>query len=61
MSDEETPVRLARIEEKLDQALDKLVDHENRVRFLERALWVAFGMASLLGAIGQDVVSALGG
>jgi hypothetical protein len=41
--------RLARIETKLDQALASHADHENRIRRLERALWMVGGFAAAGG------------
>lgn len=41
--------RLARIETRINNGItDKIQDHEKRVRFLERALWVAMGGFGLL-------------
>lgn len=53
--------RLARIEVKLDTVLSKHDDHERRIRWLERAIWVAVGLAaSLGGGIGAVVTKLLG-
>jgi hypothetical protein len=58
---DDTAVILARIETKLDTALTEVADHEQRLRRLERALWVATGAAAAGGgSIGALVVSALG-
>ena len=43
-------VVLARIETKLDAVLHEAADHEDRIRRLERALWMASGIAAAAGA-----------
>jgi len=45
-------VILARIEAKLDRALDDVRDHEGRIRSLESRSWVLAGMAAATGAGG---------
>ena len=47
---EAVEVVLARIETKLDAALREAQDHEDRIRRLERALWMASGIATAAGA-----------
>jgi ABC-type uncharacterized transport system permease subunit len=42
-------VTLARIEEKLDGALASGADHETRLRKLEKAAWMAVGLATAAG------------
>lgn len=42
-------VMLARLETKLDMALNTGVDHEGRIRGLERKIWQAAGVMSVLG------------
>jgi hypothetical protein len=66
-------VRLARIETKLDAMLARMadsetraqvghVDHETRLRRLERALWTATGLATAAGGtLGAIVSQLLGG
>ena len=36
--------RLARIETKMNGICDKQADHEKRIRFLERGMWLAVGV-----------------
>lgn len=49
MTEEALAVKLARIETKLDLALTQQFDHEGRIRKLEKAVWVATGVASACG------------
>lgn len=50
---------LVRIEQKLDQAIG---DHENRLRRVERVMWVALGLAAAGGVSGiGTLLSAAGG
>ena len=42
--------RLARIETKLDNALDKDKDHESRLRATERNQWFFSGIAAVIGS-----------
>lgn len=49
---ESLEVTLARIETKLDGALTQGVDHESRIRILERKIWQTAGLASVLGGGG---------
>lgn len=42
--------RLARIEEKIDQALKAVVDHEKRLRGLERFMAGSLAVAAIIGA-----------
>jgi len=52
-------VVMARIETKLDTALRTLADHETRIRWSERTIWLALGAgAASGGAIGAVVTSA---
>lgn len=51
MDDESLEVKLARIETKLDVALLQQIDHEGRIRKLERTVWTATGVASAAGGI----------
>lgn len=54
--------RLVRIEVKLDQALNQHLDHEARIRRLERVLWMAAGFAATAGGgVGALVANVLGG
>jgi hypothetical protein len=43
--------RLARIETKLDMKIEKVNDHEKRIRFLERYAFVFLGIFSLIALI----------
>lgn len=43
--------RLVRIETKLDSTLDRLDDHEKRIRRTEYVSWSASGAVALLAAI----------
>lgn len=43
--------RLVRIEEKLDQYKEYSDDHENRIRFLEKGLWMGLGIIGLIELI----------
>jgi hypothetical protein len=53
---------LARIETKLDKALDDLKDHETRLRVLEKKVWLATGLAALFaGGGGAWLNTLLGG
>lgn len=53
--------RLIRIESKLDTFLTTNVDHESRIRKLERALYLATGFAATLGGgVGTLVTRLLG-
>lgn len=40
---------VTRIETKLDGLMDSAKDHEDRIRALERKMWVAMGFASVAG------------
>lgn len=51
--------RVTRIEVKLDQALSRDADHETRIRRLERAFWVAAGVAAPAGGLVGAVVTRL--
>jgi hypothetical protein len=44
------PVALARIETKLDAMTARDLDHESRIRSLERALWLGIGFAAAIGS-----------
>lgn len=57
--DREVLDRLTRIEVKLDDSLARSVDHENRIRRLERALWLASGAASAGGGVVGAMISKL--
>lgn len=48
---ESTAVILARMEVKLDNSLNSLNDHENRLRVLEKKVWVASGGAGLISGV----------
>lgn len=50
-ADEEVPIgeRLARIEVKLDIWHQTHMDHEGRIRSLERRMWLAMGAAAVGG------------
>lgn len=47
--------RLARIEEKLDAALENVLDHEKRLRGLERFMWGSVAVAAFVGGIAAKV------
>jgi hypothetical protein len=51
-------VTLARVEGKLDVALTSSADHEERLRKLERAAWMAVGLATAAGGA-TGAISAL--
>jgi hypothetical protein len=51
-------VTLARVEGKLDGALASSSDHETRLRKLERAAWMAVGLATAAGGA-TGAISAL--
>lgn len=54
--------RLIRIESKLDSFLNTHIDHETRIRKLEKALWLATGFATTAGGgLGTLVSQLLGG
>ena len=56
-----TTVILARMEVKLDHALEDSKDHETRIRALERKVWVASGVVALLSSgLTTAVSNALG-
>ncbi len=56
------PVALARIETKLDNVMARDIDHEQRIRSLERALWLGIGFAAAVGsATGSLVAKLVGG
>lgn len=42
-------VTLMRVETKLDASLTRVDDHEARIRRLERAVWIAAGVAAASG------------
>jgi hypothetical protein len=48
--------RLTRIETKLDMKIEKLNDHEKRIRFLERYAFVLLGIFSLVVMIIETFV-----
>jgi len=52
---------VARMEGKLDGVLALGVDHETRIRKLERALWIAVGAGAAAGGGVAAVVSKLTG
>lgn len=60
MGDDLTELRvmIARIEGKLDGALSTNADHESRLRRLERAAWLAVGLATAAGGA-TGAISAL--
>lgn len=54
--------RLVRIETLLEIAINKDKDHEDRIRKLERWMWIATGLAGGIGGvIGQGVQALFGG
>lgn len=54
--------RLIRIEAKIDGFLNTHVDHEQRIRKLEKAVWLATGFATTAGGgLGALVSQLLGG
>lgn len=50
-------VILARMEVKLDHSLTRGEDHESRIRVLEKKVWAASGLASLLAGGGSAYLS----
>lgn len=46
--------RLTRIETKLDSKIEKLADHEKRIRFLERYAFMLLGVFGLIMLIIQS-------
>lgn len=46
--------RLTRIETKLDSKIEKLADHEKRIRFLERFAFMLLGIFGLIMVIIQS-------
>ena len=52
---------LIRVETKLDTALTRVEDHETRIRKVERAVWIAAGVASAggggIGAIASSFIA----
>ena len=48
---------LARIETKLDKALDDLKDHESRLRVLEKKIWLASGFVGVVSGGGAAWLS----
>lgn len=50
---------VARMEAKLDGALSLGIDHEARIRKLERALWVAVGAGAAAGGGVSAIISQL--
>jgi len=58
-------VAVARIETKIDTILgqhnDRLLDHETRLRGLEKARWWIAGAAGVLGAAGAQLAQFLPG
>ena len=46
--------RLTRIETKLDSKIEKLADHEKRIRFLERYAFMLLGVFGLIMIIIQS-------
>jgi len=60
--DREVLDRLTRIEVKLDAAMNRSEDHEDRLRRLERALWAATGAAAIIGGtVGGGLFRMFGG
>ncbi len=53
--------RLVRIETKLDRALADQADHEQRIRKVERVVWIAAGVAAAAGAAGGSVAGLITG
>lgn len=56
---EPVAVILARMEVKLDHALSQAADHETRIRALEKRVWVASGLASVLASVGVTYLNTL--
>lgn len=50
-------VLLARLETKLDIALARGEDHESRIRLLERKVWQAAGVATVISGSGAAALS----
>ena len=50
---------MVRVETKLDVVLGGHVDHESRIRRLERTVWVATGAAAVLGGMTGTIASNL--
>lgn len=51
--------RLARIETKLDGLTGSNVDHEARIRALERTKWLAIGAATAAGGLAGKIAGIL--
>lgn len=61
-TDREVLERLTRIEVKLDAAISRADDHENRLRRLERTVWAVAGAAAIAGgAVSGGLLRVLGG
>jgi hypothetical protein len=59
---EEFAVLLARLETKLDLALSRGDDHESRIRILERKVWQAAGIATIVsGSAAAGLAQVLSG
>ncbi len=52
----DTIQRLTRIEQKVDDYKITLNDHEKRIRFLEKGIWVAVGVIGLLDVFLKFVI-----
>jgi hypothetical protein len=55
MTAEETAVCLARIELKLDSLIEPKVDHEARIRFLEKEQWIHRGGIAVISFIAAKI------
>lgn len=52
--------RLARIETKLDALSSSSVDHEARIRALEKTKWIAIGAATAAGGLAGQIAGLIG-
>jgi hypothetical protein len=59
VTDEQLAATLARIEAKLDRAIDDHADHEQRIRKLEQVIWRATGAAAVVSATGAALLTKL--
>lgn len=52
---DEAILRLGRIEQKLDNALEKLLDHERRIRRTEYSIWAGTGIMVAVSAMAHKL------
>ena len=47
---------LATLNTKMDNTLDKQRDHEKRIRFLEKGIWIIIGILVVIDIVGRAMI-----